>query len=194
MSILLLRTLLMLRTLIILLTTSVVLLPSQVVAHDGFIPLYYWVHFTDKNNTPYSLEQPEVFLSPRAIILSGNKAKTPNNDYGHGIPDFRKASQYIESSPARNDSHVKPAIEIFPNPVSETSVLRFSSPASTKVHVRVMNMLGQCILSFDIHASPGINEIRLAEVVREVIPGVYYFSLSGLGVGRAVIVNKKAGG
>ncbi len=128
----------------------------------------------------------------RAIMLSGNKARTPNNDYGHGIPDFRKASQFIESSPGSKDSHVQPAVEIFSNPVSETSVLRFSSPTFTTVHVRVMNTLGQCLLSFDIHAIPGINEIRLDEIVREVIPGVYYFSLSGVGVGRAVIVNKKA--
>ena len=30
-------------------------------------PDTYWVQFTDKQNTPYSLDQPEDFLSPRAI-------------------------------------------------------------------------------------------------------------------------------
>ncbi|MFW5832317.1 MAG: hypothetical protein ACOCVA_08680, partial [Prolixibacteraceae bacterium] len=28
---------------------------------------YYWVAFTDKNNSPYSLSQPEEYLSERAI-------------------------------------------------------------------------------------------------------------------------------
>lgn len=28
---------------------------------------YYWISFTDKNNTPFSLGMPEAFLSPRAI-------------------------------------------------------------------------------------------------------------------------------
>ena len=30
-------------------------------------PDTYWVQFTDKDNTPYSLSQPEQFLSARAI-------------------------------------------------------------------------------------------------------------------------------
>lgn len=30
-------------------------------------PAAYWVQFTDKANTPYSLSEPEVFLSPRAL-------------------------------------------------------------------------------------------------------------------------------
>ncbi len=28
----------------------------------------YWVHFLDKNNSPYSVERPEEFLSPRAVM------------------------------------------------------------------------------------------------------------------------------
>ena len=30
-------------------------------------PDKYWVQFTDKNNTPYSIERPEEFLSERSI-------------------------------------------------------------------------------------------------------------------------------
>lgn len=32
-------------------------------------PAKYWVQFTDKEGTPYSVQQPEAFLSPRAIAL-----------------------------------------------------------------------------------------------------------------------------
>ncbi|GAB4314206.1 MAG: S8 family serine peptidase [Bacteroidales bacterium] len=30
-------------------------------------PNYYWVRFTDKDNTPYSIEEPEAFLTERAL-------------------------------------------------------------------------------------------------------------------------------
>ena len=32
-------------------------------------PAKYWVAFTDKKGTPYSIDKPEAFLSPRAIEL-----------------------------------------------------------------------------------------------------------------------------
>ncbi|MFM7726381.1 MAG: hypothetical protein ACKO7B_06750, partial [Flavobacteriales bacterium] len=37
---------------------------------DGFAqtaPGKYWVRFTDKENSPYSLSQPEAFLSPKCV-------------------------------------------------------------------------------------------------------------------------------
>jgi hypothetical protein len=38
-------------------------------AHLGFTqkPMKYWVEFTDKNNSPYSLSEPGMFLSARAL-------------------------------------------------------------------------------------------------------------------------------
>ena len=35
----------------------------------GQSPAKYWVAFTDKKGTPYSIDKPEAFLSPRAIEL-----------------------------------------------------------------------------------------------------------------------------
>lgn len=32
----------------------------------------YWVQFTDKNNSPYSIDNPEVYLSPRALQRRAN--------------------------------------------------------------------------------------------------------------------------
>ncbi len=34
---------------------------------------YYWVAFTDKKNTPYSLSAPEEYLSERAIQRRGKQ-------------------------------------------------------------------------------------------------------------------------
>ncbi len=37
------------------------------VAYSQIAPDRYWVQFTDKNNTPYSIDRPEEFLSERSI-------------------------------------------------------------------------------------------------------------------------------
>jgi serine protease AprX len=44
---------------------------SQVAAQIA--PGKYWIEFTDKNNTPYNLNEPEVFLSERAIMRRCNQ-------------------------------------------------------------------------------------------------------------------------
>ena len=33
----------------------------------------YWVQFTDKNNSPYSIDNPEAYLSPRALQRRANQ-------------------------------------------------------------------------------------------------------------------------
>ena len=40
----------------------------------------YWVQFTDKNNSPYSIDNPEAYLSPRALQRRANQ--------GIGIDEF----------------------------------------------------------------------------------------------------------
>lgn len=47
------------------LASVLLLLCGPVVAQTA--PATYWVQFTDKAHTPYSLEAPEAFLSPRAL-------------------------------------------------------------------------------------------------------------------------------
>lgn len=43
------------------------LLASTLGAFAQTAPATYWVQFTDKDHTPYSLDAPEAFLSPRAL-------------------------------------------------------------------------------------------------------------------------------
>lgn len=43
------------------------LLMVCVTAYPQIAPNRYWVQFTDKNNTPYSIDRPEEFLSERSI-------------------------------------------------------------------------------------------------------------------------------
>jgi hypothetical protein len=58
-------------------------------------PNKYWVKFTDKNNSPYSIEQPEEFLSQEAIERRANhgiaitESDLPvNPDYIQGVSDI----------------------------------------------------------------------------------------------------------
>ena len=50
----------------ILFTTLTLLFTAGIFAQS---PAKYWVAFTDKKGTPYSIDKPEAFLSPRAIEL-----------------------------------------------------------------------------------------------------------------------------
>ena len=47
----------------------IVITTVLVAAAFGQSPAKYWVAFTDKKGTPYSIDKPEAFLSPRAIEL-----------------------------------------------------------------------------------------------------------------------------
>lgn len=47
----------------------IVLATVMMTAAFGQSPAKYWVAFTDKKGTPYSIDKPEAFLSPRALEL-----------------------------------------------------------------------------------------------------------------------------
>ena len=53
-------------------------------------PNKYWVRFTDKNNSPYTIENPSAFLSPRAI------ERRVNQQIPVTISDLPVNPQYIE--------------------------------------------------------------------------------------------------
>lgn len=51
------------RRLFVLMTLLIIIVP----AYPQIAPDRYWVQFTDKNDTPYSIDRPEEFLSERSI-------------------------------------------------------------------------------------------------------------------------------
>lgn len=54
-------------------------------------PHKYWIQFTDKNNTQYSINQPDVFLSPRSI------ERRQRYGIAIGTDDFPVNSNYLDS-------------------------------------------------------------------------------------------------
>ncbi len=55
------------------LSLLLVLLGSMCFAQAQIAPNKYWVQFTDKNNSPYSIDNPEAFLSQRALQRRANQ-------------------------------------------------------------------------------------------------------------------------
>lgn len=49
-------------------TFILILIASLLASFDGWCQSYYWVGFSDKNNSPFSLSNPEDYLSQRALI------------------------------------------------------------------------------------------------------------------------------
>lgn len=43
------------------------------VANAQIASNFYWIQFTDKNNSPYSIDNPEAYLSPRALQRRANQ-------------------------------------------------------------------------------------------------------------------------
>ena len=46
---------------------TLLIISATVMAQTQVAPDRYWIQFTDKNNTPYSIDRPEEFLSERAM-------------------------------------------------------------------------------------------------------------------------------
>ena len=67
-------------------------------------------------------------------------------------------------------------LEILPNPSSEMTKIRYTSPTSQNVHFALYNLIGEKLLVQELDSSAGINELDLN--VSEFKSGIYFVSLS----------------
>ena len=86
---------------------------------------FYWVAFKDKANTPYTVDAPEVFLSPRAIarrqklgIPVTTEDFPPNPGYLKGITEagakVHHTSRWLNAATIYGESAMLPAIKSLP--------------------------------------------------------------------------------
>ncbi len=86
---------------------------------------FYWVAFKDKANTPYTVDAPEVFLSPRAIarrqklgIPVTKEDFPPNPGYLKGITEagakVHHTSRWLNAATIYGESAMLPAIKSLP--------------------------------------------------------------------------------
>jgi serine protease AprX len=110
--------------------------------------------FPDKRNT-------EIVYS---IKMSGNYAGNPNNDYGHGIPDYSLASIIVSNFDKEKLAGLD-AIEVFPNPFSDEVKILFNSVDTQSVQVQITDMTGrQVYLSEKINRRQGLNYFKIEEL------------------------------
>ena len=81
-----------------------------------------------------------------ALMMTASQAFAPNNDFGWGVPDLLAALDYFPS----DTSVITYALaidDVFPNPfpgsVRPYTVIRWTLPAPSDVHIAVFNLLGQ---------------------------------------------------
>lgn len=100
---------------------------------------FYWVAFTDKNSSEYSLSSPEDYLSERAIqrrvkqnILIDSLDLPVNSNYIHSVLSI--GAELVHASKWLNGVTVKTEIDSFQNKVLELSFVKevqLSKPANT---------------------------------------------------------------
>ena len=85
----------------------------------------------------------------RTIIKqSANNYATPNNEYGYGIPDFKKALDMLDLENC-DIFDEKSLFSIFPNP--SNGAVKMKLNCDEKVDIKVCDMMGNVIYSFDNH-------------------------------------------
>jgi hypothetical protein len=69
------------------------------------------------------------------LINSASKASSPDEYYGYGIPDFKKATSFLD---------ITNEFEVYPNPIVDNEVKIFFKKAdSQKVRISVSSLLGE---------------------------------------------------
>ncbi len=68
---------------------------------------------------------------------------------------------------------------LFPNPVNDTSTIRFSSVENTAVKFSIVTILGQEMSSRTIDIQSGENTISLSQDVSVLSKGMYFVNISG---------------
>lgn len=105
---------------------------------ESFTQDYFWVAFSDKNNSDYSLNQPEEFLSERAIqrrikqnILIDSLDLPVNQNYIDSVLSL--GVEFVHASKWLNGITVKSQLENFKNQVSQfhfVDSVQLTKPAS----------------------------------------------------------------
>ncbi len=105
-----------------------------------------------------------------ALIRSGSMFTNADILMGHGIPDFLKASQWIE------DKFLKKAFSIYPNPSSGSELnIRSIADNNGELTVNILNSAGQQLARYTI--DPSLNYGRYVLDVSGFSNGIYLIQI-----------------
>lgn len=107
-------------------------------------------------------------------VVPTNSSDRPLTDV---VMDSVRITQYPTSTSNYNQASF--ALEIFPNPIVNESILAIQSPSSEEVTVTVINTVGLPICKKTFHLNKGVNEISFNELsLDRVSSGLYYIGVT----------------
>jgi hypothetical protein len=87
-------------------------------------------------------------------------------DFGVGIDEKKKSGEILSVS------------QNFPNPFSESSIIKVTMEKPAELTLEVMSLLGQKVLATQsISAKTGINTLTIDR--KELSPGIYFYKVTG---------------
>ncbi len=87
-----------------------------------------------------------------AILQSASLCNNPNNIYGYGLPDFKKAFLILQHSLNFQSCHLK--IKIYPNPTSNFLYFYNENPSNSPFYLYLYDLSGKLLKSFNIPPAP----------------------------------------
>jgi len=110
-----------------------------------------------------------------AIRECSNRADSPDNQYGYGIPDFTKALDMLHVSEISGQSNE--LINVYPNP--SQGEMHVTLKEGAKADVTVFDFMGRQMYTYSFN---GLNHTTLENYLNTLDPGVYFIhAVSELG-------------
>jgi hypothetical protein len=105
-----------------------------------------------------------------AIIKSASLYTNPNVSMGYGVPDFGKATEYlnIKDTPKNTDEWIRPLA----NPFTDNLTLRFYNLSVSQVDFNIIDISGRLISTHNMRLSHGTNVLELPTL--DMPAGMYF--------------------
>ncbi|MCS6824707.1 MAG: S8 family serine peptidase [Cytophagaceae bacterium] len=111
-----------------------------------------------------------------ALLYSGSHFYTPDNRYGYGIPNFKKAYDYLNG----DTTHVSVSeIQLFPNPLSDETP-KIAVPhhlLNKKFNLRIHDVYGHKVMETSVKTTS--QNISLNLPLQALKKGLYIFTFEG---------------
>jgi serine protease AprX len=114
----------------------------------------------------------------RILRSTGDRANNPNNDYGYGIPDARKAFELMTSQTLPEPTQLQ--VQIYPNPARAYFQLSLVFPgAPYPVEAELIDLTGRSIFRQNLQTLPFYNLFRFDanQALQDIAPGQYILRL-----------------
>lgn len=109
-----------------------------------------------------------------AIIRSAHKYDSPDNHYGYGVPDFRKALELLGINEI--PSHTENWVKLGPNPVESDINLHIKLDKYSEIEVVVVDLSGKSVLTSTVMLHAGNHTVSIP--AGNVASGIYILKVA----------------